>query len=50
MLNNLKISLLQRNDFRRARRIVELYLILAPNSEPDRQLLVQLQEWQARLN
>jgi regulator of sirC expression with transglutaminase-like and TPR domain len=50
MLNNLKLTLLQRNDFRRARRIVEYYLVLEPNSEQDRQLLAQLQEWQARLN
>jgi regulator of sirC expression with transglutaminase-like and TPR domain len=50
MLNNLKLSFLQRNDFARARGILEFYMVLDPGSESDRVLLAQLREWLNRLN
>lgn len=50
MLNNLKLSYLQRDDLFRARRIVEFYLALDPESEADRELLAQLDAWLYRLN
>jgi regulator of sirC expression with transglutaminase-like and TPR domain len=50
MLNNLKLSYLQRNDFFRARNILEFYMVLDPGSSSDRVLLAQLREWLNRLN
>lgn len=50
MLNNLKISYLQRRDLPRACRILEFFLALEPGSEQDRELLKRLRDWQSRSN
>ena len=50
MLNNLKLSYIQSNDFARALRIVEYGLVLDPGSEQDHALRAQLKQWLSRLN